>query len=165
MQTQTQGHLLHIIFLLIAGKCPQQIQLYCFAWVCSWLHQSKNHCFTVSDDVRCLCDLFDVWPYLLFCYLVEVNWIPNHLFQNVFDWCLSLMYANPPAYKYASPEVPLHIFASPNGNTTKVSQCFLSPPNHTAVIKRMPFRSREKSARGKKMFWMQSWGLVGWCEF
>lgn len=108
---------------------------------------------------------FNAWPYLLFCYPVEVNRISNHLFQNLFDWCLSLIYTNPSAYKRASPEIPLCMFSTPNCNTTKLLQCFPAPPNHTAVMRRMQFKPGEESARGNKRFWMQSWGLVGWREF
>lgn len=141
------------------------MQSHCFAGVFCWFHQGKNHHFTASNAVHYPCDLFIALPYLLFWYPVEVNWISNHLFQNFFGWCLTLIYANPSAYKCASPEIPLHTFVSPNCNTTKLLQCFPPPPNHMAAMNRMQFRPREESARGNKRFWMESWGLVGWCEF
>lgn len=165
MQIQMQGHLLHVIFLLIAGKHPWEMQSYWFGGFFCWLHQGKNHHFIASNDVHYPRDLFNVWPYLLLCYPVGVNCISDHLFQNLFDWCLSFIYANPSACKCASPEIPPHVFASPNCNTTKLLQRFPPPPNHMAVTKRMQFRPGEEGARGNKRFWMQSWGLVGWREF
>lgn len=55
--------------------------------------------------------------------------------------------------------------ASPNKNTMKQSQCFPPSPSLMALVGRMQLRPREESARRNKRFWMQSWGLVCWCEF
>lgn len=136
-----------------------------YCWEISLIDAIILFCWVISKDVHYPCDLFNVWMYSFFHYPVEVNWVSNHLFPNLFDWSFSLIYANPSTYKCACPEVSLPTFASPNCNTTKLSQCFPPPPNQMAVMKRMQFRPGEESARGNKRFWMQSWGLVGWCEF
>lgn len=107
MQIQMQGQVSHIISLLIAGKHPWWMQLYCFAGVLLLLF-----CWTRRLIVSLLqmisTDLHDVWMCLLSVVL-----------SGLIEYQII-------CFKSSLPGLP-------SFNTTKLSQCFPTPPHHNEV--------------------------------